>query len=219
MKKLILITGIILFTCSFSAFAQDDNYPCPPGAWCHPNGEGLGRGPWETGGMNAMEDAASDVGEELKGNPCATLDLYCNLGKWLSDHIACGYGKDTPQYQMCNKKQSLGKPLTEKEKAILNQVSFNSFSINTNYRPLYFDSKEGKKSFKTTLNKLKRGQIVKKWKQGYTLTFGYKYFTSKKKSDYGVMYYLKNKKGGVIGNIFIFTKGNRFYMFNLNMNK
>jgi len=107
--------------------------------------------------------------------------------------------------------------LTKKEKETLNNINFKTFSLDPNFRPLYFDSKKGKESFKTSLNSLTRGKVVKTWKQGYSLIFGYKFYTSNKKSDYGVMYYLKDKKGKDIGNFLLFTKSNRFYILKLKM--
>ncbi len=211
MKKLILITAILFLSINVNVNAQQEEFPCPPGAWCHPNGSGLGGGPWET---QAVEDAATEVGKALKGNPCATLDLYCRLGKAVSEVIACGYGKDTPQYTLCDEKSS-SQSLSKEERQILGKASFGSLKLNPNVRPVYFDSKEGKKAFITKLSKVKRGQVVKQWKNRLKMVMGYKYFTSKNKNEYAVMYYLKNRKGKTISNLFLASKKNRFYLFDV----
>jgi len=218
MKKLIYLSSILFIVFSFQVNAQD--FECPPVAWCHPNGSGLGGGPWEYGFMGAMTDAADAVGESSKGDSCSEQSyaeqVFCYPGQWLAGVIACGYGKDTPQYTVCDEGDDYtSESLTASESNALSKVKGKGFALNSKFRPIYLDSKNGKKAIKESLNKMKRGQVIKKWKQGYTLTLGYKFFTSKDKKEYAAMLNLKNKKGKIIATPMLLTKNKRVYIVDI----
>ncbi|MCF6296165.1 MAG: hypothetical protein L3J25_10835 [Flavobacteriaceae bacterium] len=213
MKKLILLTAIALFAFSYQVEAQEE-FECPPGAWCHPNGSGLGGGPWEYGMalIDGMTRAGDAVGKNLNKK---VKDSGSDKGIWgaFVNWVNCSFGENTPQYTNCQETST--QSLTEKERRTLSTVKSGNVALKTNSRPIYFDSKNGRNTLKISLNKIKRGQVIKKWKRGNTLIFGYKYYTSKDKKNYGVMYYLKNKKGKVIANFMLLTKNNRTYLFDM----
>ena len=71
---------------------------CPPTAWCHPDGEGLGQ---PTGFMDGMTQAADAVGKALQDYECkggydclgvALRDLMCAIDGREIAQMACGGG-------------------------------------------------------------------------------------------------------------------------------
>ncbi|RDK85602.1 hypothetical protein [Marinirhabdus gelatinilytica] len=217
MRKILFLSAILCIITSVQVHSQ--GFECPPGAWCHPDGSGLGGGPWEYGFMAGMTEAADAVGKASQGDPCGEKSyaeqVYCYPAQWLAGVIACGYGEDTPQHTMCDEDDSgdtSTESLTNKEREILKKVKNKAVHLNPNFRPVYITAKNSKKALKDYLAKTKRGQTIKKWKQGYTLTLAYKYYTSEDKKDYTAVFHLKNKKGNVIANPTLFTKKNKVYI-------
>ncbi len=223
MKKIVLLSfAIVAFTFQTTAQNGMPDFNCPPGAWCHPDGYGLGGGPWEygMGFWQQTVEGVSKVGEAMQGDPCGDKSyaeqVYCYLGEFVADVIACGYGEDTPQHELCDDDEnSSSEALNSKEKKILQKVSNKYFAMSTKYRPLYFSSKNGNKAIKASLNKMKRGQTIKKYHQGYKLILGYKFFTYEDMTQYGAMMYLKNKSGKIVSTFFILSDKQKTYIVDI----
>lgn len=196
MKKLLILVATIYFSqLAYAQLPPSPEFDCPPKAWCHPDGAGLGQG-----FLGSLTSAADKVGESMEGDPCGDKSYaeqaFCYLGEYVSDVIACGYGEDTPQYTLCEDDDSGGSTESQREKAkkVLSELKHDYYTIDANYIPLSFQSKTANKAIKASLDKMKRGDVIKQYEGGYSLKMDYKFFTDKNKTSYASVLSLWNNK-------------------------
>jgi hypothetical protein len=204
MKNLALI--LVFLTATLSAQTE-----CPPVAWCHPDGEGLG---WPyTSLLGGMTEAADAVGKVMNDDGCAGANyaemLYCYPAKWIADAIPCMYGKDTPQATLCDEGGDGGGDGDGGE------AENQSYSANPNFTPFYTTEPKAKQVIQKFLAKKSRGQVITKLDKGYVVKLKSKFFTNKNKTEYVAMMELFNPKGQVVGRPILFTKGKRVYVHDL----
>ncbi len=215
MKNLkILLIGMLF---SIYGNAQMPDFDCPPDAWCHPDGSGLG-----LGFNQKVLDAATAVGKAMQNDPCGDQDyatqVYCYLGEALSKIIACGYGKDTPQYEMCDEEESESTSLSPAEKKKIEAVKGDAYSLSSGFRPAIIHTKSGTKPLVESLEKLKRGEVIKKYETGQTLSLLYKFYDTEGKG-HGAVFYLTNKKGERVSTLLMLTKNGDIYLVEVTENK
>ena len=218
MKKLVLLSfAVVAFTFQTTAQNGMPDFPCPPTAYCHPNGSGLGGGSWETANnlMDSMTAAADAVGKDLKQK---VIDSGSDKGVWgaISDWIKCSYGKNTPQYSECSesKSNSYQENSLEKYKKIAPKIANKFVKINPNFLPAKIEGIKNIYSLRLKLDKLKRGSVIGKLSKGSTLHLGYKYFTTKSKKDFIAVFYVTNKNK-IIGTPVVYTKNNNIYIVDM----
>ena len=158
MKSLLSIICLLLIPTGI--FSQGE---CPPVAWCHPDGEGLGY-PY-TSFLDGMTRAADAIGQVLNEDGCEGANyaemVYCYPAKWLADAIPCMYGKDTPQASLCDDGGDDGGDGGGEE------VEGQSYTSNPNFTPFYTTVPKAKGTIKKFLSKQKRGAIIKKLDNGF----------------------------------------------------
>lgn len=209
MKKIsVLCVGLFIAFTSFSQFGG--TFECPPGAWCHPNGSGLG-------GVNAAKDdpllasmtsAADAVGKNLNQK---VKDSGSDKGIWgaIVDIIRCSYGTGTAQAADCSTNESLPK----KEK--LGSIVVQGFKVNGNFSPVYFNGTAYKVTLEKSLSKFKRGDKVDDCGRDFCTYLGYKYYLNKEKTEYAVVLYVTDAKNNIVATPVIVTKGERVYLAEL----
>lgn len=215
--KLILVGLAISLTAGAQQIPPSPEFNCPPGAWCHPNGAGMGRG-----FSPAAAEAATLVGQEMQNDPCGTKSyaeqVYCYLGEAVSKVIACGYGKDTPQYEMCDEGTESTKSLSSSEKKRLESVKGEMYTVSSRFRPAVIKTTAGTKPMIESLEKLKRGDVIKSYNTGHNLSLAYKYFDTEGKG-HGVVLYLVDKKGYLTSTFLVLADDAKIYVVELNHNK
>lgn len=169
--------------------------------------------PAATDGITAAADA---LGKQLQGDPCSEKSyaeqVYCYTGQWLSSIIACGYGRNTPQYTMCDTEQSLTEPSAAEENR-LKQLNETKCWVNPKVRPQYFDSKNANKAFKEKFAKAKKNTVLHTYKSGHQLKIDYSGQLKESNDELFVQLKISDAKGAVIARPFLITKKNRTYLF------
>ncbi len=116
-KAILTILFALIFSISHAQFDippggipgfPADNNGCPPGAWCHPNGEGM------SFISNDDIDAVNDALEDPEGCCCG-----CALGKWFLDLIRPAY---PPCYPNCNMQESSSSSEGESDETNINKA-------------------------------------------------------------------------------------------------
>ena len=235
MKNLLLILASVAW---ISGMAQQQPEPnCPPGAWCHPNGEGLGY-PY-TSFLDGMTEAADNLGSTWLGDPCATMSYaeqaYCYPAKWLADAIPCFYGENTPQHTLCEEGGEKENPDGDKPAGGNpgggsngsenpggenpgggddddNEAEGQNYRANPSFRPFYTSARHAKSHTHKFLDRKKKGDIIAKLGKGFTLRLKYKFYTAKSKSEFAAVMDLVNARGRVVARPILFTKGTRVYV-------
>jgi hypothetical protein len=196
-----------LFVAPLNSFAQGE---CPPVAWCHPDGEGLGY-PY-TSFLAGMTAAADAIGKVMNGDGCEGANyaemVYCYPAKWLTDVLPCMYGKDTPQATLCDEGGGSGGSGGEEPEG-------QSYTANPGFTPFYTTEPKAKGIIKKFLDKKKRGDIIARMDKGITLRLKSKFYTNKKKTEYTALMELVNSKGQIIGRPIMISKGPRMYVHDL----
>jgi hypothetical protein len=206
---------ICLIFCSINlSQAQGE---CPPVAWCHPDGEGLGY-PY-TSFLDGMTAAADYLGNLFNGDACenanAAEQVYCYPAKWLADAIPCMYGKDTPQATLCDQGEAPPNGGDGGDGEGGEEPEGQNYSANPNFTPFYTDQKNAKALIQKFLNKTPRGGVITKIGTEYQLKLKSKFYSNKKKTEYVALMELTNAKGKIVGRPILISKGNKMYVHDL----
>lgn len=166
--------------------------------------------------IDRLTAAADAVGKQLQGDPCSEKSyaeqVYCYTGQWLSSIIACGYGRNTPQYTLCDTEQSLSQPNAEEENR-LNQLNRKKCWINPKVRPQYFDSKNANKTIKERFAKINKNTVLHTYKSGHQLKIDDSNQLKEINDEMFVQLKITDTKRKVIAKPFLITKKNRTYFF------
>lgn len=179
MKYALLILTTCLFIALQTASAQSSTEGCPPGAWCHPDGAGLGH----MNILDGMTGAADAAGKDMNSHAAKS---GCSKGSWnpsciFAATLPCLYPSGSPQAEMCGVYPADGNPDEDKpdEKEETQALRPQLVSM---------DGKiwSGKRLFEY-YSGAKRGSILHRYKNGGTLKLEGKY--QDQKSD-GLRFYL-----------------------------
>lgn len=193
---------------AFAQFEFGNDFECPPGAWCHPGGIPLGA----TGDLHDPITHAGDaVGKDLNQK---VKDSGSDKGIWgaIVDWVRCQYGSGTAQASGCSEAQSYSEAMTQEEKDQISKMKINGFNLNPEFIPAYLNGNKKKMTLRKSLNKMKRGQVVGKLDKGHSMILGYKYYTSKDKTNFTVIFYIQNKNKKTVATRILATEKSEIYI-------